>query len=60
MQVTERNVKETDFNPDPERLRQDYLDVFEAVKLEKTYTAKYDEDYDTGTVHRHFKYEETG
>ena len=37
-------------NPDPERLKLDYLDVFKGVKSEILYTAKYDEDYDIGTT----------
>ena len=32
LQSVERDVKDIDFNHDPERLRLDYLDVFEGVK----------------------------
>ena len=31
LQVTERDVKRIDFKPDPEILRQNYLDVFEEL-----------------------------
>ena len=51
LQVTEGDVKEIDFSPDPERLRQDNLDVFERHKFEVMYTAKYAKDCDIGTTY---------
>ena len=34
-----------------ESLKQDYLDIFEGVKSEITYTVQYDENSDTGTAY---------
>ena len=46
LQVTERDVKEKDFNQDPERMIQNYLNVYERVKSEILSTAKYAKDCD--------------
>ena len=50
LQEEERDAKEIDFNLEPERLRQNYMDVLEGVKLEIMYMAKYDKDCDIGTM----------
>ena len=50
LQIKERDVKEMDFNSDPDRLKLDYLVVFERVKLEIFYTAKYNNDCDIGNL----------
>ena len=40
-----------DFNQETEKLKADYLDEFEGVKLEILYAAKNDEDCDIGTTY---------
>ena len=39
------------FNPNPVRLKQDYLDVFEGIRTEVINTVKYDENSDIGTTY---------
>ena len=52
IQIGVKDVKEIDFNPDPERLRQEYLHAFEGIKSEIIYTARYDKDHDIGTTYK--------
>ena len=41
---SERETKEWGFDSNAERLKQDYLDMFEGDKSNVTYTAQYDEN----------------
>ena len=43
-------VQEVGFDSNSERLKWDYLDVFEGDKPNVIYTAKYDENCDIGTT----------
>ena len=49
LQIIERDVREIDFNPDPDRLRMDYLDVFEGIK--SPIHSQCDRDCDIGTTY---------
>ena len=49
LQGSAREIKEISFGT--ESLKQDYLDILEEVKSDAMYTAKYDENSDTGTTH---------
>ena len=50
LQIGERKRKEVSFDPNSERMKQHYLDLFEGVKLDVIYTAEYDENSDIGTT----------
>ena len=51
MEWCEREVKQISFDLNSERLKQDYLDVFEGVMSDVICTAKYDENSDIGTTY---------
>ena len=51
LQVTEKDAKEIHFNPDLERIILYYLDIFEEIKSENFYIAKYDKDCDIATTY---------
>ena len=45
--LVKMEVKKVIFDPNLARWKEDYLDVFEGVKADIKYTAKYDENCDT-------------
>ena len=47
----EREVKEISFDPNSERLKHEFPDIFEGVKSDVMYTAKYDENSDIETTY---------
>ena len=51
LQNGERQVKEISLDPNSLRLKQDYLDIFEGVRSDVIYTAKYAENRDIGTTY---------
>ena len=51
LQDSEGDVKKISFGSNSERLKQDYIDIFEGVKSDVMYTAKYDKNSDTGTTY---------
>ena len=56
LHVSEIDVKDIDFNPDPEKLRLNYLCTFEGVKSDIFNAAKYDMDCDIGTAYMGISY----
>ena len=51
LQVNKRDVKEIDFDSARERLRKDNLDVFEGVKSQIMYSAKYNDVYNINSTY---------
>ena len=47
----EKEVNGISFDLNSEGPKKDYLDIFEGVTSDVTYTAKYDENSDTGTTY---------
>ena len=51
LQDGEGEVKEISFGPNSERLKQDYLDIFEGFRLDVIHTDKYNENSEIGTTY---------
>ena len=47
----ERQILELDFGNTPEKLREDYLDMYEGIQLDVISTTKYDENSDFSTIY---------
>ena len=51
LQDGEREINEVGFDSNIEIVKQDYLNIFEAVKSDVMYTTQYDENSDVGTTY---------